>query len=126
VATARFSKFLAYGVQYEKFRVFLMSCTYEQHYRNCLCTVLFNEDKDHEWRVLDRTIYTTHTMFVRGGFFMLLWTPCFFQAFAFARYLKKTVSQNFNVILSEAKHHFIFIKIVHFFGLFCLVGVIDF
>ena len=68
--------------------------------------------------LLDRTIYTTPTMFVRGGFFMLLWTPWFFQAFAFARYVKKTVSQNFNVILSEAKHHFIFIKIVHFLACF--------
>ena len=46
-----FQNLLAYGVQYEKFSVFLISCAYKQHYRDYLCPVVFNEDKDHEWRV---------------------------------------------------------------------------
>ena len=46
---------------------------------------------------------------------------CFYGLLAFFNLLhlpdtwRKTVSQNFNVILSETKHHFIFTKAVHFF-----------
>ena len=66
--------------------------------------------------LLDGTIYTTPSDVQERKFLYTFVDSLGFQTFCICHLARrKAVSQNFNVILSEAEYHFIFIRVVHVF-----------